>query len=246
MLGYLHEVTGEYETAARLHRDGLRIAEDLQLWTDVSYRLSSLGRIALLAGDFARAEEFHGRAMRLAAEQANEFAEEFARVGLGLGARRRGDLVTAESHLRASLAWNRRLAEDYGVPYYGVTLLLAELGFIAEQRGNAEQARTLHLEGLAAAREIGDPRAVALAHEGLAGAAAIAGHHEHAAHLLGTATGIRASTGAPLPHAERGDVDRIASRARTTLGHETFAAAFDQGRAATLDDHGQQFRSAAD
>jgi predicted ATPase/DNA-binding SARP family transcriptional activator len=246
MLGYLSEVTGEYETAARLHRDGLRIAEDLQLWTDVSYRLSSLGRIALLSGDFARAEEFHGRAMRLAAEQANEFAEEFARVGLGLGARRRGDLATAESHLRASLAWNRRLAEDYGVPYYGVTLLLAELGFIAEQRGNAEQARTLHLEGLASAREIGDPRAVALAHEGLAGAAAIAGHHEHAAQLLGTATGIRASAGAPLPHTERGDVDRIASRARTALGHETFAAVFDQGRAATLDDHGQQFRSAAD
>ncbi|GAA1282269.1 BTAD domain-containing putative transcriptional regulator [Pseudonocardia aurantiaca] len=246
MLGYLHEVTGEYETAARLHRDGLRIAENLQLWTDVSYRLSSLGRIALLAGDFGRAEEFHGRAMRLAAEQANEFAEDFARVGLGLGARRRGDPATAESHLRASLAWNRRLAEEYGVPYYGVTLLLAELGFIAEQRGNAEQARTLHLEGLASAREIGDPRAVALAHEGLAGAAAIAGHHEHAAQLLGTATGIRASAGAPLPHAERGDVDRIASRARTALGHETFAAVFDQGRAATLDGHGQQFRSAAD
>ncbi|WP_240777771.1 BTAD domain-containing putative transcriptional regulator [Nonomuraea basaltis] len=220
MLGYLAEIIGDYERAARLHREGLRIAEELRLWTDASYRLSSLGRLALLTGDLDGSRELHERGMRLAAKQSNSFAEEFARVGLGLVARRAGDLDSAAQLFQQSLAWNRRLEADYGVPFYGVTLLLAELGFIAEQRGDSASARTLHLEGLAAAREVGDPRAIALAREGLAGVAAAEGAYEEAAALLGEAAALRESVGAPLPPAERGDVDRIAAAVRAALGEE--------------------------
>ncbi|MFI7449269.1 BTAD domain-containing putative transcriptional regulator [Nonomuraea sp. NPDC049714] len=212
MLGYLAEIAGDYDTAGRLHREGLRIAEDLRLWTDVSYRLSSLGRVALLTGDLVRAREFHERGMRLAVEQSNRFTEEFARVGLGLVARRAGDLDAAWAYFSESLAWNRRLKADYGLPFYGAALLLAELGFVAEERGDAGAARALHQEGLTVAREIGDPRAVALALEGLAGVAALEGAHEEAARLLGEAGALRESVGAPLPPAERGDVDRITAR----------------------------------
>ncbi|MFC7110950.1 hypothetical protein ACFQQB_67475 [Nonomuraea rubra] len=98
-----------------------------------------------------------------------------------------------------------------------MTLLLAELGFIAEQRGDTAAARSLHLEGLAAAREVGDPRAIALAREGLAGVAAAEGAYEEAAALLEEAAALRESVGAPLPPAERGDVDRIAAAIRAAL-----------------------------
>ncbi|MGY0235035.1 hypothetical protein [Longispora urticae] len=135
--------------------------------------------------------------MRLAEEQANPFAAEFAQVGLGLTARRQGDLDTAERHLRAALAWNRRLATDYGVPFYGLPLLLAELGFAAELRSDAAAAGALHKEGLAAAREGGDPRAVALALEGLAGVALLDGEPDRAARLLGSAAALRDSSGSP-------------------------------------------------
>ncbi|MFI6324734.1 BTAD domain-containing putative transcriptional regulator [Nonomuraea sp. NPDC050556] len=208
-LGWLAEINGDYARAGRLHRDGLRVAEDLRLWTDVSYRLSSLGRIALLNGDLAGSREFHERGMRLGASQSNRFAEEFARVGLGLVARRAGDLAAAESLFMESLSWNRALERDYGIPFYGVTLILAELGFVAEQRGDAAVARTRHLEGLAAAEEIGDPRAIALAKEGLAGVAALEGSYEEARRLLTEASALRESVGAPLPPAERTDVNRI-------------------------------------
>ncbi|WP_226900355.1 BTAD domain-containing putative transcriptional regulator [Nonomuraea phyllanthi] len=220
MLGYLAEINGDYDRAGRLHREGLRVAEDLKLWTDASYRLSSLGRLALLTGDLDGSRELHEQGMRLAAEQSNRFAEEFARVGLGLVARRADDLDTAQRLFEQSLAWNRRLEKDYGLPFYGVTLLLAELGFIAELRGDLAAARSLHLRGLAAARKAGDPRAIALAREGLAGVAAAEGTYEEAATLLGEATALRESVGAPLPPAERGDVDRIAAAVRAGLGEE--------------------------
>ncbi|MFI1386598.1 AfsR/SARP family transcriptional regulator [Embleya sp. NPDC020886] len=228
-LAYLAEVSGEYDRAAELHREGLRGAEELGLWTDVSYRWSGLGRIALLRGDFVRAEEFHERGRRLAVEQSDRFAEEFAEVGLGLGARRAGDLGAAERHLRNALEWNRRLHEDYGVPFYGVTLLLAELGFVAELRGDAVGARASHSEGLAAARASGDPRAVALAWEGLAGVEAISGRHTEAATLLGRADALRASIGAPLPAGELGDVTRIVAAARERLGPSAYTRAFAAG-----------------
>jgi hypothetical protein len=106
---------------------------------------------------------------------------------------------------------------------------LSQLGFVAEQRGSAEAARALHLDSHAAARKLGDPRALALALEGLAGAQTLAGHHEHAARLLGAATAARQSAGAQLPPEERADVDRVTARARAALGETRFAAALERG-----------------
>ncbi|MCZ9354697.1 hypothetical protein NGM36_33855 [Streptomyces mutabilis] len=193
----------------------------------VSFRLARLGRVALLTGDDARATELHERARRLAAEQSHRPAEQFAATGLALGARRRGDLDTAEARLQPWLEWYRRL----GVAS-GEALILAQLGYVAEQRGDAELAEKLHREGLAAARATGDPRALALGVEGLAGARAVAGHMDHAA-SLGTAAAVRESVHAPLPGSERADVDRVTARVRDELGEDAFAAAFDRGRGLT-------------
>jgi hypothetical protein len=76
---------------------------------------------------------------------------------------------------------------------------------------------------------------VALAFEGLAGVAALAGDAADAARLLGAAAAVRASVGAPLPPVERGDVDRITAAAHSVLGDEDFAAAFRRGEAHGLD-----------
>ncbi|MCC3765941.1 winged helix-turn-helix domain-containing protein [Glycomyces sp. TRM65418] len=217
MLAYHAEITGDYEHAARLHRDGLRSCEALGMWIEASYRLSGLGRIALLTGDLAESERLHERGRAMAAEHGAAFAEDFARMGLALAARRRGALDTAESLLEASLDWGRRLRSASGKPFYGVALTLSELGFVAELRGDARQARLRHGEALDAAEALGDPRAIALAEEGLAGAAALDGNGAEAERLLSEAAALRASLGAPLPPAERGDVDRIEARLRAAV-----------------------------
>ncbi|MER5413530.1 AfsR/SARP family transcriptional regulator [Streptomyces virginiae] len=229
-LGILAEIGGDYREAARLHEEGVRSARELDLFTQVSFRLARQGRIALLTGDTVRAAELHEQARRSAAEQAHRPALQFAEIGLALGARRAGDLDEAEARLLPWLDWNRRLGVDIGV-----ALILAQLGYVAELRGDAPLARTLHRDGLAAARRSGDPRALALAFEGLAGAgsAAAAGPGDRAtaaAELLGTAAELRESLGTPLPAAERQDVDRATARLRARLGDEAFATAFARGR----------------
>ena len=79
---------------------------------------------------------------------------------------------------------------------------------------------------------------MALALEGMAGVAALAGAGPgvaDAARLLGAASAVRVAVGAPLPPAERSDVDRIEAAARSVLGDDGFAAAFRRGEAQGLD-----------
>lgn len=229
-LAALAAITGDYPHAARLHEDGLRLAEELGSWPDAADRLTGLGRVALLTGDFPQATKLHRQAMTLAAEHGYAAGEIHAEIGLALTARREGDFDAAEKHLRRTLAWHREV--DFGP---GPALLLAELGFLAEQRGDASAALSLHHQGLSVARDSGAPRAVALAHEGLAGAYVLAGQPVQAARFLGTATRARESCGAALPEAERGDVERITAKALVVLGSEGFAAEFSVG----IDDSGE-------
>ncbi|MGW4645701.1 BTAD domain-containing putative transcriptional regulator [Kitasatospora sp. NPDC004289] len=229
------EILGDYPQAAERLRDGLGMAEELGLATTAGDLMAGLGRIALLTGDLAGARELHGRALRRSAEHDFRAGEVNAQLGLALGARREGDLDTAEGHLLAVLAWHREAGLESAN-----ALVLAELGYVAELRGDAGAAHSHHLAGLAAARTTGDPRALALALEGLAGAAALAGAAEPSAYrraavLLGAAAAARAGTGAPLPRAERADVDRITAAVRTALGPEAFTAAFAEGTGLTPD-----------
>ncbi|MES0833040.1 ATP-binding protein [Nocardiopsis tropica] len=209
VLAQAAEALGDFGDAAARHTEGLRIAEELRLWRTVSLKLAGLGRIALLEGDLDRADTLHSRALSVAQEHSDAVAEQFADAGIALTARRRGDLDLAERSLRRRLAWNRRVDGRIGTAF-----ILTQLGFVAEQRGDAAEALDLHRQGLGEAERGGDPRAVALALEGLAGARSLAGEHGAAAELLDRARALRDGVGMPLPPAERWDVDRITERIR--------------------------------
>ncbi|MFJ9572017.1 AfsR/SARP family transcriptional regulator [Streptomyces bacillaris] len=226
-LAALAEIKGAYEEADRRQREGLLMARELGLEAEVSARLSGLGRLALLARDWERARELHEQARRSAAEQGYKYGEIHSGMGLALGARRSGDLDGAEAHLL-------HLRDGYAdvSSQAGDHLLLAELGFVAELRGDAAAAAAHHLQGLEIARALAEPRALALSLEGLAGAAALTADTPsatRAAVLLGAAAAARRTAGAPLPPAERADVDRITASARAALGPEAFSEAYAEG-----------------
>ncbi|MGW7413590.1 BTAD domain-containing putative transcriptional regulator [Streptomyces sp. NPDC054863] len=224
-LAMIAEIHGDYARAARLQHTALRTARRLGLATQSADLLSGLGRIALLTGHLAQATDYHEESRRLAAAHGFRAGEINAELGLGLGARRAGDLDAAARHLHRVLDWHREVGLDGAN-----ALILAELGFVAELRGEPAACLALHEEGYSTARTTGDPRALALALEGLAGAHALADRFEEAALLLGAASAARASAGAPLPVAEQADVVRIESKCRTGRGDPSrYEAAFAQG-----------------
>ncbi|MGW0335631.1 AfsR/SARP family transcriptional regulator [Streptomyces sp. NPDC003011] len=243
-LAALAEIKGEYEEAARRQHKGLRMARELGLEAEVSARLSGLGRLALLARDWDRARDLHERARRIALEQGYKYGEIHSEMGLALGARRSGDLDAAEAHLLRIRDGHAEVSSQAGDH-----LLLAELGFIAELRGDAVQAAAHHLRGLDVARSLAEPRALALSLEGLAGAAVLRGHECAAACtalLLGAADAARRGAGAPLPPAERADVDRITAAARAALRGTAFTEAFDRGARLTAEEAVLQARTTLD
>jgi tetratricopeptide (TPR) repeat protein len=133
------------------------MARELGLWPQAADRLTWLGRIATLTGDYARARELLEQARRLAAEQAYKPGEVFADISLGALARPEGDLDGADARLRSVLEWHRRMGH---APDVGKAMVLAELALTAEQRGDQAAARQLRDEALAVARELGDPRGI--------------------------------------------------------------------------------------
>ncbi|MFE3457488.1 BTAD domain-containing putative transcriptional regulator [Nocardiopsis aegyptia] len=213
LLGVLAEIEGAYEEAVDLHRTALDHAERIGLWTVVVEELTRLARVHMITGDFALADEYNHRALRLSGEQAFDMKILLVQGGLAMTARRRGRPAEAERYLRGILTAHRR---DGYRP--GQAFALAELGMCAEARGDAAAARELHAEGLEFARLARDPRAVAMALEGLAGADALDGEGVRAARLLGAAARAREEAGAPMPAAERFDVDRITAAVRGLLG----------------------------
>ena len=154
---------------------------------------------------------------------------------MAFAARRQNDLDVAEMHL-SKLLCSAGPHEDGQAPPLHLSLVLTELGFLAEQRGQAAEARQLHRRALEASRALGERRGVALALEGLAGAAGLSGDYELSARLLGASESVRQAARVPSAPAEQAEIDRISAAARAALGEADFGAAYQDGLAQTPED----------
>jgi predicted ATPase/DNA-binding SARP family transcriptional activator len=234
-LGALAEMAGDHDRAEREHRDGMRLAEELGLRAEVAGRLGWLGWIALQRGDHAGAVAHCEQALRLAVEQGHRTAQIFAMLGLAFAARRDGRLDLAETHLHGLLSLTPREDAEQTPPPH-LPMVMAELGFLAEQRGDAAGAVASHLEVLDLTARFTTARDFTIAVDGLAGAMAVAGHHDRAARLLGSADAMRGASGQAAAPTERADIDRITTLVRTVLGEHRFAAEQAHGAGLTRDD----------
>jgi predicted ATPase/DNA-binding SARP family transcriptional activator len=230
-LAHRAEALGDHERAVRLHREGLQTAETLRLWSDVVEHTLALGRLTMLAGDFSNARGLYERGRRLAVEQRDDLGLCHYELEMALLERREGRSDLAEERLRELLQGRRTL-----VDIRDRALILREFGLAAEQRGDGEAALARHREGLLAARVTGDPLAMALSLEGLAGALTLLERHDDAAMLLGAAQAARRSIGASLLPAEDADTGRVTARARSALGEDAFAAGVRQGGELGMDE----------
>jgi predicted ATPase/DNA-binding SARP family transcriptional activator len=224
-LAAMARIQGDLATAGRLNLQGMQVAQDLGLLPKLAYLLCERGQIAMLTGDYRDAEDAFERARQLAIEQSNPFVEQTAALGLARNARRRGDWELARKWLLPWLEWNRQVGWDAGT-----AAVLAELALVAEGSGDRAACLALRKEGYLRARAAGEPRVLALAMEGLAGAHALDGNHARAARLLGAAEVVRARCDLPLPDAEREHVERVSATVAAVLGPDIFALELERGR----------------
>jgi predicted ATPase/DNA-binding SARP family transcriptional activator len=228
------------EAAIRLEVDTNTRAHDVTL-------LARLANLAMLRGDHSRADALFSEATQVASDAA--LRPVLARALSGIAARHRhaGRIDAAEDAARRALALHRE--SGFGP---GVIGSLCLLGFISETRNEIAEAERLHREALRWARQVGDPRAIALGLEGLAGVALRNNDPKRGAMLLGAASGLRDAPGL-RPDAlgaslgtmrvltsgtldDRFDAELIDAAVRARMEATEFESAFGAGAEVALDD----------
>jgi non-specific serine/threonine protein kinase len=188
-----------------------------------------LGMVFREEGDYgaARALMEEALGLRRALEEKGAIASSLN--DLGATAFAQGD-PSAESLLETSLEMRRELEDRFGIPR-----CLHDLGAVALGGDDLAHAYTRFSEALADFRDQGDKRNAIKCLEGLAGVAAAAGQIVQAARLLGAAQFAREAIGVPLPITWRANYDRALSVVRKRLDQATFASAWAEGRAMSLE-----------
>jgi predicted ATPase/DNA-binding SARP family transcriptional activator len=192
--------------------------------------LGNLGVVARNQGRFdlarARFEEHLANARALGDRK----LQAGALTNLGTVAQDLGDLAASADLHREALG----LTEQLGDRRLSA-VALTNLGLVAQARGDYVGARTFHGRSLELSRTYGEPRSIAEGLEELARVDAAEGRFERAATLLGASQAVREAVGAPIPGPDVPRFDEAAARVRSALGEEPFQAAWDAGRALTLD-----------
>jgi tetratricopeptide (TPR) repeat protein len=144
-----------------------------------------------------------------------------------------GDTTTARLLFEQSCSHLRELGYE---PRIAWTLSL--LGKVLAAEGDLVPARAFYEESLILERRVNfglSFRDIAPALEGLAAVVAAQGEPTWAARLLGRAEAQRETIKTPLPPRYRADYEQAVARARTGLDELSFAVAWKEGRAMTLE-----------
>lgn len=229
-LGRVARVRADLAGAADLARQSLDTFRRLNDRAGIVWALLTLADIALDGGRIDEAEVLLGEALGLsqAAGSVGEIAP--AQLNLGRAAYARGAFDEAEAHFQAAEALFHTLQAPWGL---GEVLL--GKARVAQSRGDLDAAEALYCEGLLLMRRLDGWYFVASGLAGLAGVAAEQGDYQRAARLFGTVDSIRERLETPFCRTSRWDMARDERRARDALGEARWRAAYDDGRACSID-----------
>jgi non-specific serine/threonine protein kinase len=198
-----------------------------------AYVLLCLGELDLFAGAPAAARDRLGEAAAAFRRLGDRHGLAWTLFPLSLACDEAGDHAAARAGLDESLALLRASGDQRGL----VCALTCD-GHLAEARGDLAGAWTGYRAGLALARDLGDWADAVMALEGCTRLAAAQGEWALTARLAGALSAGRETVGQglswlPAPWRSRGEQGLAA--ARRALGEIAFGAAWEEGRALSLE-----------
>jgi tetratricopeptide (TPR) repeat protein len=229
-LGNAATEQGSYAAASRFLEEALAIWRERKDKHGTARALISLGWAALRSGEAHLANARLEEALALSHELGDARSMGFELSGLGEVALRLGDYARATQLMQESLELRRQLGNKWGV---GVSLGM--LGWVAMRERDWDRAIARLGESLEVRQEIGDKGGCAWCLERLAGVAMMQGQPERAVHLFGSAAALRSSIGSVIDPVDQANYKKNLNSLRAKLGGEEYKAAWDEGRALTLE-----------
>jgi non-specific serine/threonine protein kinase len=219
----------QFDAARTFGEESVAIFRALGDKSGLALALDCLGTV-LVRRDLAQAVVLFEESAALFRELGEKLMLGLALMNVAFVMTEQGNYRRAATLLEESLAGYRELR---ATPAICDTLYVQAM--VARRQGEYGRAQALLKESLALWREIEDIRGLALFVLGMAGIAAAQGQAMRAACLCGAVEALREAAGAPLTGFYRIDCQRIADTARTHLDEATFAAAWAEGRAMSLE-----------
>jgi predicted ATPase/class 3 adenylate cyclase len=229
--GALADLRRDDTVAVQWHEAGLALARDLGDDQGAMMALFGLGTQALARDDLERARVLTSEALTQARALGEGFWIGIIASNLGIIAARLGDLERSTDLLEENLALARQRGDQVSV-----AISLGNLADVLRARGDRQRAVTCYRVSLALSVELEFIELVAQVLAGIGVMAADEGQVAQAARLFGAATSLAATIGAPIDPVLPDALEAAITTVCAVLGEEAFAAAWEAGRALSLED----------
>ncbi len=239
-LGMVSLTQGDPAAARSLYQESVAHFQELVDRWGEAFTLSGLGHAALALGDPAAARSLYEQSLALFRQIGDPWGSAIPLHSLAGMAWAQGDYAAARSLYKESGALLREAGDRWGF-----TRSLAGSAAAALHQGNTEQAKLLFEVTLALWRELGNRAGIIQCLARLAAVAGAMGQLEsppqrvealqRAIRLFGAADALLQATGFLLDVADRAEFDRNLAAIRAQLDEAVFAAAWQEGRAMTLE-----------
>jgi DNA-binding SARP family transcriptional activator len=230
VLGSVAREQGRYARAMELHAESLSIAETAGDQWAVASAHGYLGFACWLQADFEQATQECTIALRMFRELGDVEGIAWSLLSLGTVARHQA----AREQAAALLQESHSLAERIGFRE-GIAWSLEQLGLLAADRGDPAAAALLR-NSLEIHHDLRDRWRTCSVLEDLAAIALAQGSPRQATRLLAGAEALRVTIGTVIAPCDSAQHAATMTGARSALGDEAFAAAWQQGLQAQIGD----------
>jgi predicted ATPase/DNA-binding SARP family transcriptional activator len=221
---------GDYRQAITLLEESLALFQKLEDKQGIAAVLSNLAMVSEYQGDYEQATTLLEHSLVLARKQGDTSMVAYSSRNLGMALLERGEHMQATRLFEESLVRSRELEDKRGIAYS-----VRALGMVAEYMGSYERAMALYRETLVLEQGLGNTSGIAWCLERLAGVLEVHGQVKQACRLFGAAEAVREAASTPMGASDRAVYDPHAAMVRAQLDDATFAAAWGEGQALSLD-----------
>ncbi len=229
-LGLLAHFAGDYERAADLYGQSLEIDRELKDQWGIAYSLNSLGEVKLILGDLDAARALFLESLSLRRELGNRQGIGVTLSTLGSLCLLQGEPETARAYVEEGVRILRELGYKRDLAY-----ALQKLAVIVKTLGEYPQARALLVESLQLRQEIDYKHGLLDTLQSFGDLAAAEGQGERAARIWSAVETLRNAHACHLMAVEIAEQERSIAEIRAALGAEAFTAAWEAGRAMSLE-----------
>jgi predicted ATPase len=201
-LGFNHDLQGNYAAARSEFEQSLRVCRELGDARETAGALSNMADVVNAQGDHTQARALLEEAMSILRKLEDWIGVAWSLNHLGDVARDRGDFAEARRLYQEGANSFRRLGEGWGMARSAT-----DLGYLACDQNDPVTGHSLFEEALVIFLELGHKRGTAKVLEGFAHLAVHENNPKRALKLVGAASALRQTIGAPCRPREQAKLD---------------------------------------